>query len=206
MVTFLMFSVKEINVNHLTHKCSVMYECTYKFEAVFYFSPKNILEFEGVVFVFISELQRIFFFKENLINHFLMLHPEGHFSAAFIPGIFSVQFSCSAVSNSLRPHESQHARPPCPSPSPRVQSNSGPSSWWCHPAISSSVVPFSSCPQSLPTWESFPISQLFAWGGQSTGVSALKPQALPSRTSLSSLVRCSLAVRRGTCFHPGAFG
>ena len=85
----------------------------------------------------------------------------------------SVQFSRSVVSDSLRPHESQHARPPCPSPTPGVHSNSRPSSWWCHPAISSSVVPFSSCPQSLPASESFPMSQLFAWGGQSTGVSAL---------------------------------
>ena len=84
----------------------------------------------------------------------------------------SVQFSCSVVSNSLWPHESQHARPPCPSPSPRIHSNSRPSSQWCYPAISSSVVPFSSCPQSLPASESFPMSQLFAWGGQSTGVSA----------------------------------
>ena len=85
----------------------------------------------------------------------------------------SVQFSCSVVSDSLQPHESPHARPPCPSPSPRVHSNSSPSSQWCHPAISSSVLPFSSCPQSLPASESFPVSQLFAWGGQSTGVSAL---------------------------------
>ena len=85
----------------------------------------------------------------------------------------SVQFSCSAVSNSLRPHESQHTRPPCPSPTPGVHKNSRPSSRWCHPAISSSVVPFSSCPQSLPASESFPMSQLFASGGQSTGVSAL---------------------------------
>ena len=83
-----------------------------------------------------------------------------------------VQFSCSVVSNSLWPHESQHARPPCPSPTPGVHSNSRPSSWWCHPAISSSVIPFSSCPQSLPASESFPMSQLLAWGGQSTGVSA----------------------------------
>ena len=85
---------------------------------------------------------------------------------------FSVQFSRSVMSDSFRPHESQHARPPCPSPTPRVHSNSCASSWWCHPAISSSVVPFSSCPQSLPASESFPISQLFAWGGQSIGVSA----------------------------------
>ena len=85
----------------------------------------------------------------------------------------SVQFSRSVISDSLRPHESQHARPPCLSPTPRVHSDSRPSSQWWHPAISSSVVPFSSCPQSLPASESFPMSQLFARGGQSTGVSAL---------------------------------
>ena len=85
----------------------------------------------------------------------------------------SVQVSRSVVSDSLWPHESQHARPPCPSPSPGVHSNSCPSSQWCHPAISSSVVPFSSCPQSLPASKSFPMSQLFTWGGQNTGVSAL---------------------------------
>ena len=85
----------------------------------------------------------------------------------------SIQFSRSVVSDSLRPHESQHARPPCKSPTPRVYSNPRPSSWWCHPNISSSVVPFSSCPQSVPASGSFPMSQLFAWGGQSTGVSTL---------------------------------
>ena len=84
----------------------------------------------------------------------------------------SVQFSRSVVSNSLQPHESQHARLPCPSPTPRVYSNSCPSSRWFHPAISASVVPFSSCPQSLPESGSFPLSQLFTWGGQSIGVSA----------------------------------
>ena len=87
--------------------------------------------------------------------------------------ISSVQFSCSVVCDSLRPHESQHARPPCPSPTPGVHSDSHPSSQWCHPAISSSFIPFSSCPQSLPASECFPMSQLYAWGGQSTGVSAL---------------------------------
>ena len=85
------------------------------------------------------------------------------------------------MSNSLRPHESQHARPPCPSPNPGVHSNSCPSSRWCHLAISSSIVPFSSSPQSLPASESFPMSQLFAWGGQSTGVSALA-SVLPKNT------------------------
>ena len=85
----------------------------------------------------------------------------------------SVQFSHSVMSDSLRPHELQHTRPPCPSPTPGVHPDSLPSSQWYHPAISSSVVPFSSCSQSLPASESFPMSQLFAWGGQSTGVSAL---------------------------------
>ena len=85
----------------------------------------------------------------------------------------SVPFSHSVVSNSLQPHELQHARPPCLSPIPGVHPNSCASSRWCHPAISSSVVPFSSCSQSLPGSESFPMSQLFPWGGQSTGVSAL---------------------------------
>ena len=76
------------------------------------------------------------------------------------------------MSDSLQPHELQHARPPCPSPTPGVHPDSHPMSQWCPPAISSSVAPFSSCPQSLPASESFPISQLFTWSGQSTGVSA----------------------------------
>ena len=77
------------------------------------------------------------------------------------------------MSDSLRPHDLQHARPPCPSPTPGVHSDSCSSSQWCHPAISSSVIPFFSCPQFLPASKSFPMSQLFTWGGQSTGVSAL---------------------------------
>ena len=93
----------------------------------------------------------------------------------------SVQFIPSVVSDSLRPHESQHARPPCPSPTPGVHPNSCPSSRWWHPAISSSIVPFSSCPQSLPASRSFPMSQLFAWGGQSIGVSA-SASVLPMNT------------------------
>ena len=91
------------------------------------------------------------------------------------------QFSRSVVSDSLWPHESQHARPPCPSPTLGVHSNSRPSSRWCHPAISSSVVPFSSCPHSFPPSDSFPMSQLSTWGGQSTGVSALA-SFLPKNT------------------------
>ena len=89
--------------------------------------------------------------------------------------------SHSVMSYSLRPHESQHTRPLCPSPTPGVHSNSCPSSWWCHPAISSSIIPFSSCPQSLPASESFPMSQLFASGGQSIGVSA-SASVLPVNT------------------------
>ena len=97
--------------------------------------------------------------------HLSSLALERHFDFS------SVQFSHSVMSDSLRPYESQHTRPPCPSPTPGVYSNSCPSSRWCHPAISSSVIPFSSCPQSLPASGSFPTSQLFAWGGQSIGVS-----------------------------------
>ena len=102
-----------------------------------------------------------------------------HTSTFLFPGFsmgeietYSVQFSHSVLSDSLRPHESQHARPPCPSQTPRVYSNSCPSIPCCHPAISSSVIPFSSCPQSLPVSGSFPMSQLFSSGGQSIGVSA----------------------------------
>ena len=91
------------------------------------------------------------------------------FLSPSISNTISVQFSCSVMSDSLQPHEVQHARPPCPSPTQGVHSNSCPSSQWCHPAISSSVFPFSFCPQSLPASESFPMSQLFAWGGQTIG-------------------------------------
>ena len=87
--------------------------------------------------------------------------------------MWSVQFSLWVMSDSLRLHGLQHARFPCASPTPGVHPDSCPSSRWGHPAISSYVVPFSSCPQSLPESESFPISQLFAWVSQSTGVSAL---------------------------------
>ena len=99
-------------------------------------------------------------------------------------GIWSRQFSSvQSLSHvpSLWPHESQHIRPPCLSPTPKAYSNSCPSSRWCHPAISSSAVPFSSCSQSLTASGSFPISQLFAWGGQSTGVLA-SASVLPMNT------------------------
>ena len=93
------------------------------------------------------------------------------------------QFSCSVMSDSLHPHGLQHTRPPCPSPTPAVYSNSCPLSQWCHPAISSSVVPFSSCPQSLPASGSLPMSQLVTWGGQSIGVSAWA-SVLPMNTQV----------------------
>ena len=97
-------------------------------------------------------------------------------------GKMYIQFSCSVVSETLQPHESQHARPPCPSPTPGVYLNSCPLNWWCHPAISSSVVvPFCSCPQSLPASGSFPMSQFFSSGGQSIGVSA-STSVLPMNT------------------------
>ena len=99
----------------------------------------------------------------------------------------SVQFSYSVVSNSLRPHESQHARPTCPSPTPGAYSNPCPLSWWCQPAISSSVVPFS-CPQSLASSGFFPMSQFFAWGGQIIGVSA-STSVLPMNTQEWSPLR-----------------
>ena len=104
--------------------------------------------------------------------------------------ISSVQFSRSVVSDYLQPHESQHARPPCPSPTLGVHSDSRPSSQWCYPAISFSVVPFSSCPRSLPASESFPMSQLFTWGGQSTRVSALA-SFLPKKSQGLSPSECT---------------
>ena len=99
-----------------------------------------------------------------------------HFSSSI-----SVHFSHSVVSDSLQPHELQHTRPHCPSPTPGVHPNLCASSRWCHPAILSSVVPFSSCPQSLPVSGTFPMSQVFAPGGQSSGVSA-SASALPMNT------------------------
>ena len=103
----------------------------------------------------------------------LFISCESYSTKSIYIYIRSDQISCSVVSDSLWPHEPQNARPPCPSPTPGVHPDSCPLSQWCHPAISSSVVPFSSCPQSLPASEYFPMSQLFTWGGQSTGVSAL---------------------------------
>ena len=102
----------------------------------------------------------------------LIFHDFRHHSYYPITSAYSVQFSCSVVSNSLRPHGLQHTRLPCPSPTPGAYSNSCPSSWWHHPTISSPVVPFSSRPQFLPASRSFQMSQSFASGGQSIGDSA----------------------------------
>ena len=113
--------------------------------------------------------------KEGQRKSSLLLTPPGE------PSYQGVQFSHSAVSDSLRPHELQHARPPCPSPTPGVYSNPCPSSCWCHPVISPSVISFSSCPQSFPVSGSFPMSQLFTWGGQSIGVST-SVSVLPMNT------------------------
>ena len=126
----------------------------------------------------------------------LHLFPERCITSEFV---MSVQFSRTVVSDSLRPHEPQHARPPSPSPTPGVHSDSWPSSRWCHPAISSSVIFFSSCPQSLPASESFPMSQLFAWGGQSTRVSALA-SFLPKKTQGWSLLDLHKNKKRVSCF------
>ena len=108
---------------------------------------------------------RIFLNNQNSYLKAIKFNP-------LVPVTKSVQFSLPVVSNSLRSHEPHHTRPPCPLPTTGVHSNSCPLSWWYHPAISSSVIPFFSCPQSLPASGSFQMSQLFAWGGQTIGVSA----------------------------------
>ena len=108
-------------------------------------------------------------------------HPPLHRGSSDQQKGGSVQFSCSIMSDSLRPHKPQHARPPCPSPTPGVHPNPCPLSWSCHPTISSSVIPFSSSPQSFPGSGSFQMSQFFASGGQSIGVSA-STSVLPTNT------------------------
>ena len=120
----------------------------------------------------VKMLENMFLFLISLYSVGLDTKLTTSLAYSVINGLSSVQFSRSVVSDSFQPHELQHTRLPCPSPTPGVYPNSCPLSQWCHPAISSSVVPFSSCPQSLPASESFPMSQLFAWGGQSIGVSA----------------------------------
>ena len=115
------------------------------------------------------------------LNLVLNLHSFSTFYSQTTQTNSSVKFSRSVVSNSLQPHEPQRARPPCPSPTPGVYPNSCSLSQWYHPTISSSVVPFSSCPQSFPASGFFQVSQLFASGGQSIGVSA-STSVLPMNT------------------------
>ena len=115
----------------------------------------------------LQEGGKVVWYSQHLkkFPHYVVIHTAKEFSIVS-EAVSSVQFSCSVVYDSLGPHELQHARLPCPTSIPRVHSNSGASSRWCHPAISPSVIPFSSCSQSLPASESFPVSQLFTWGGQ----------------------------------------
>ena len=118
------------------------------------------------------------------INFYILFHTNSSKSEVYFTYITCFYFSSmshSVMSDSLWPHELQHTRPPCPSPTPRVYSNSCPLSRWCHPTLSSSVILLSSCPQSLPASGSFPMSQLFTWGGQSIGVSA-SASVLPMNT------------------------
>ena len=121
--------------------------------------------------LFVQSIALAMWLTANTMATHLLIHPIQGKALALIR-FHSVQFSRSVGSDSLRPHELQHARTPCPSPTPGVYSNPCPSSQWCHPTISSSVIPFSSCPQSFPASGSFQMSRLFASGGQSIGVSA----------------------------------
>ena len=111
----------------------------------------------------------------NLYGSYIPFLPPAVMDSKFVllSALSSVQFSSSVMSDSLWPHEPQHTRPPCPSPTPGVHPNPCPLSRWCHATISSSVVPFSSCPQSSPASGSFPMSQLSVSGGQNIGISAL---------------------------------
>ena len=165
------------NTPHQPHPYLQPYFPTWNYKSPFYFikGEQNLGGFSllcpplpGKVIKWLT----LFYCSKAISPHsyLALLNRDQIFSNAIL---ISVQFSHSVVSNSLWPHESQHARPLCPSPTPGVHSDSHPSSQWCHPAISSSVIPFSSCPQSLPVSESFSLSQLFAWGCQSTRVSSL---------------------------------
>ena len=125
---------------------------------------------------FINNFHNVFSSNQDIFEHSWVSNTRyitiTNRDYVWIQGVqVSVQFSCSVVSDSLRPHGLWHIRPPYPSPAPRTCSNSLPLSWWCHPTISSSVVPFSSCIQSFPTSGSFSMSQLFASGSQSIGIS-----------------------------------
>ena len=145
--------------------------------------PSNLTFKETVYAKFVFWPRTVIF----LVFHFRISCPFITVNPYKIASRKRVQFSRSVMSDFLRPHETQHARPPCPSPTPRVYSNSCPSSRLCHPAISFSVIPFSSCPQALLASGSFPMSQLFAWGGQSIEVSA-SASVLPVNTPRNNLL------------------
>ena len=138
-------------------------------------------------------LKSLYHLYDKQKNFYMASGLRIHLTSPKQPVFLNLQFTQFSSVQSLsrvrlfETHESQHARPPCPSPTPGVYSNSCPSSQWYHPAISSSVIPFSSCPQSLPASGSFPMSQLFAWGGQSIGISALA-SVLPMNTQDWSLL------------------
>ena len=141
-----------------------IWQCVFKIK--FTYLP-NILSYS--LWICIYSYRQI----DRFINtkHFTTVVIKAYLMLVKLADIFNlVQFSHPVMSDSLRPQELQHTRPPCPLPTPGVHLNPGPSSWWCHPTISASVVPFFSCPQSFPASGSFQMSQLFTWGGQSIGV------------------------------------
>jgi len=167
--------IKFLRLKYSWSQCSFLKHGIYSLEPELELASKcNCLCFMGMV---LSTKKSTLWLKQCMkLNNFL-------FTVLKIIEWLEIQFSSvsSVMSDSLRPHESQHARPPCPSSTPGVYSNSCPSSRWCHPAISSFVVPFSSCPQSFPASRSFPMSQLFTWDGQSIEVSA-SASVLPMNT------------------------
>ena len=120
----------------------------------------------------VQTLRPVLFSKQRSLVTIICVWSQTFVDTSHSKSLSSVQFSHSVVSDSSRPHEPQHTRPPYPSPTSGVYPDSCPLSWWCHPTISSSLILFSSCPQSFPTTGSFQMSQLFASGGQNTGVSA----------------------------------
>ena len=144
------------------------------------FLCRKVFTYDSFILVVLGIFEVFLFLLGSVLVYFLgiclvcLIFPISWYKGAYflLISVSSVQFSHSVVSNSLWPHEPQHTRPPCPSPVPGVYPNPCPLTWWCHPTISSSVVPFSSCPQFFPASGSFQISQLFASGGQSIGVSA----------------------------------
>ena len=148
--------------HHFTIQCA---NAKISSESFFFSFPREF--FLSLKKKIIYNLMLANFFPPRECTHFRSGEVKTNFSFGTLEiyQIRSDQISRSVVSDSLQPQKSQHTRPPCPSPTPGVHSDSCPSSQWCHPVISSSVIPFSSCPQSLPASESFPVSQLFAWGG-----------------------------------------